>query len=191
MGHSRVPALLRDFRAAAPEVRFTLMQDAHEAILERLRTGGADLGLTSPLPAAGEFASTGLFTDELVLVVGAGHRFAAHDTIRLRRCRTETFVAMKPAYGLREITDRLCAEAGFTPRPAFEGEDVDTARGLVAAGLGIAVLPAREHEPLPGTVERSLAPRQWRRVGLVHATQRPLPPAAERFRDWVVARAAS
>lgn len=188
MGYSRVPELLRGFRCAYPRVRFTLMQDAHEVILQRVREGSADLGLTSPLPSTGtEFSSAGLFTDELMLVVGPEHRLAGGNAARLRWCREETFVATKPGYGLREIADRLCAEAGFTPHPAFEGEDVDTVRGLVAAGLGIAVLPAREHEPLPGTVERPLAPRQWRQIALVHSAHRPLPPAARRFREWAAA----
>ena len=54
----------------------------------------------------------------------------------------EPFVGMKPASGLREETDELAQAAGFSPTLAFEGEAVDTLRGLVAAGLGVAVLPA-------------------------------------------------
>ncbi|WP_020498438.1 LysR family transcriptional regulator [Sciscionella marina] len=189
MGQRKVPELLRDFRAAHPGVRFTLTQDPHEVMLEEVRSGTVDLALTSPLPGADpEFETAPLFSDELVLVVGEQHRFAEHERVRMAWCRGETFVSTKAGYGLRGITDRLCAAAGFTMRPAFEGEEVDTVRGLVAAGLGIAVLPAREDGPLPGTVECLLAPRCWREVGLVSSTRRPLSPAARRFRDWALTR---
>ena len=48
---------------------------------------------------------------------------------------------MEHGYGLRAITDAMCHEAGFEPRIAFEGEEADTARGLVGAGLGVSLLP--------------------------------------------------
>lgn len=64
------------------------------------------------------------------------HRLASRRRIRLAEAADETFVTLEPGYGLRRITDDLCAEAGFTPRVAFEGEEAETLRGLVAAGLG-------------------------------------------------------
>lgn len=185
MGEWKVPTLLRDFRAAHPSVRFTLTQDGHDIMLDKVRAGTVDIALTSPLPEDdAEFETAELFTDELVLVLPEGHRLAERDRVRISWCRNETFVSTKRGYGLRGLTDELCAEAGFTLRPAFEGEEVDTVRGLVAAGLGIAVLPARGEGVLSGTVERPLAPRRWRRIGLVNSAHRPLPPAAHRFRSW-------
>jgi DNA-binding transcriptional LysR family regulator len=100
----------------------------------------------------------------------------------------EPFVGLKPSYGLRRITDELCRSAGFTPVLAFEGEEVDTLRGLVTAGLGLAVLPAAER-PLPGgAVELSLSPRATREIALVWAAGRALAPAARIFRDFATAR---
>jgi DNA-binding transcriptional LysR family regulator len=68
---------------------------------------------------------------------------------------------------------------------AFEGEEVHTLRGLVAAGLGVAVLPAAEPARPERVVEIPLRPRATRRIGLIWASDRPMTPAVLAFRDFV------
>jgi DNA-binding transcriptional LysR family regulator len=186
MGEHRVPALLREFRADHAGIRFTLRQGAHEDTLDWLRTGQVDLALTSPLPRAPEFVGTQVAEQELVVTVPAGHRLAARKRVRLSHLAAESFVGLKPGYGLRQITDELCAEAGFAPRLAFEGEEADTLRGLVAAGLGVAILPTAEHPLPPDVIELSITPRATRKIGLVWTNERDLPPAATTFQNFVL-----
>jgi LysR family transcriptional activator of glutamate synthase operon len=187
MGELRVPELLRAFRREHPHVRFTLLQGAHEDVLEHLRTGRADLAFTAPLPDTPEFAGVTLDDQQLVVTVPAEHRLAGRARVRMAELAAETFVGMKPGYGLRLITDQLIEAAGFVPTVAFEGEEVDTVRGLVAAGLGVAILPAAEPAPPPGAVEIPLRPKATRRIGLIWAANRPLAPAVLTFRDFVSA----
>jgi DNA-binding transcriptional LysR family regulator len=187
MGGVRVPELLRAFRRDQPGVGFTLSQGAHEDMLRRVADGSIDLALTSPPPTEPEFESAPLARQPLVLTVHSGHRLAGRRQVRLTEVADEPFVGLKAGYGLRQMTDQLCAAAGFTPLLAFEGEEADTVRGLVAAGLGVAVLPAAEPSLLSGTVELALAPRAHRTIGLVWAAHRPLSPAVRRFRDFAVA----
>ena len=197
MGESRVPLLLRAFRRERPQVRFTLLQGAQDEVLDRVRSGRADLALTSPLPDPEEFEYARLDEQPLVVAVPAGHRFADRDRITLAELAGETFVGMSPGHGLRQMTDELCAAAGFTPELAFEGEEADTVRGLVAAGLGVAVLPvaerwATEDNPTgtprgwPGLLELPLTPHASRQIGLVWAANRPLAPAARAFRQFTM-----
>jgi DNA-binding transcriptional LysR family regulator len=186
MGESRVPALLRAFRVDHPHVRFTLRQGAHEDTVDWVRTGQADVALTSPLPDDPALATARLAEQELVLTVPAGHRLAARRSARLSDLADEPFVGLKRGYGLRRITDELCAAAGFTPELAFQGEECDTLRGLVAAGLGVAILPAAEHDSPGGTVDLSLAPASTRQIGLVWSAEHALTPAARVFRDFVL-----
>jgi DNA-binding transcriptional LysR family regulator len=186
MGGVHVPALLRAFRARHPEVRFTLMQAAHEEMLTRVRAGVADLALTSPLPAQDGLRGAALYRQPLVLAVPREHRLAGRGRIAVSELAGEPLVGMKPGYGLRQITDEMCAEAGFRPVLGFEGDEVDTVRGLVAAGLGLALLPAAEPGPPPGVAEVPLRPAATRTVGLVWATERPLAPAARLFRDFAI-----
>lgn len=188
MGELRVPSLLRAFRQEHPHVRFSLLQGAHEDVLDHVRTGRADLAFTAPLPEPGEAAEfDGITLDEqpLVATVPADHRLAHRAGVRLAELADEAFVAMKPGHGLRKITDELCRAAGFIPTLAFEGEEVDTLRGLVAAGLGVALLPTAESAPPPGAVEIPLRPKATRRIGLIWVAGRPLAPAVVAFRDFV------
>ncbi|MFH9351582.1 LysR family transcriptional regulator [Kitasatospora sp. NPDC017646] len=188
MGPDAVPALLRGFRAAHPQVRFQLVQDYGMAMLERLRAGELDLCLVAPLPEDPAFTARPLDEQRLHLVVPADHRLAGRRRIRLAEVAEEPFVGLEQGYGLRMITDGFCARAGFVPRLAFEGEETETLRGLVAAGLGVALLPPAL-VPRPGVVELEVtAPRTRRAIGLAWATGRPLTPPVAAFRDFVLSR---
>jgi len=55
--------------------------------------------------------------------------------------RDEGFIMLESGYGMRSIVEALCQAAGFRPRVAFQGQDLHTIRGLVSAGLGVAVAP--------------------------------------------------
>ena len=185
LGEQRVPGLLRAFRQEHPHVRFTLLQGSHEELLDHVRSGRADLAFSSPLPGPGEFAGLTLEQQELVVTVAAGHRLAARVWLRMAELADEAFVGTKAASGLRHATDELAQAAGFTPTLAFEGEEVDTLRGLVAAGLGVAVLPVAEPAPPQGDVEIPLRPKAARQIGLIWAIDRPMAPAVLAFRDFV------
>jgi LysR family transcriptional regulator, transcription activator of glutamate synthase operon len=189
LGEQQVPALLRAFRREHPHVRFTLLEGAHQKLLDDVRSGRADLAFTSPLPAPGEFAGTTLEEQQLVVTVSAEHRLAGRAWVRTADLAREPFVGTKVSSGLRQITDELAQAAGFTPTVAFEGEEVNTLRGLVAAGLGVAVLPAAQPAPPPGVVEIPLRPKAARSIGIIWASDRPMAPAVLAFRNFVSSRA--
>ncbi|MDT5258077.1 MAG: hypothetical protein QOD10_3157 [Mycobacterium sp.] len=185
LGEQRVPELLRAFRRQHPHVRFTLLQGPHVELLDHVRTGRADLAFTSPLPGRGEFAEALLEEQPLVVTVPAGHRLAGRAWVRMAELSGEAFVRIRAGSGLREEVDELALAAGFTPTQAFEGSEVHTLRGLVAAGLGVAVLPVAEIALPQGVVEIPLRPGATRRIGLVWAGDRPMTPAALALRDFV------
>jgi DNA-binding transcriptional LysR family regulator len=186
MGEQRVPDLLGRFRASHPGVRFTLRQGGHEDVLDWLRTGEVDLALTSPTPPEPEFATARVAEQDLAVTVPAGHRLARRSRVRLSELAGERFVGLKRRYGLRGITDQMCAAAGFVPVLAFEGDEADTLRGLVAAGLGVAILPTAERPLAEGVVELAVVPRATRVIGLVWTADQALPPAAGTFRDFAL-----
>jgi DNA-binding transcriptional LysR family regulator len=188
LGSETVPTLLREFRAGHPRVRFQLVQTYGEALLERLRTGELDLCLTSPVPDASDLVTRRLDEQRLLLVVPDGHRLADRKRIRLAEAATELFVTLEQGFGLRRITDALCEEAGFRPRIAFEGEEAETLRGLVAAGLGVALLPPPA-VARPGVVELSVtAPRAAREIGVAWLAGHPGTPPVAAFKQFLLDR---
>ncbi|MFE6686294.1 LysR family transcriptional regulator [Streptomyces sp. NPDC057743] len=187
LGPSTVPDLLREFSERRPRIRFQLMQDYGAALLSRLRTGELDLALISPPPDEVDVTARRVHRQRLRLVVPASHPLAGRRQARLAEVRDDAFVSLPSGYGLRQITDRLCAAAGFTPRIAFEGEEVETLRGLVAAGLGVALLPSPA-VPRPGVAELTVdGPNAVRDIALIWLRGRqPTVPVAE-FRDFLLA----
>ncbi|WP_257901771.1 LysR family transcriptional regulator [Saccharothrix obliqua] len=186
LGRTLVPELVRGFRTDHPDVRFRLVQGSRQVVLDHLERGVVDLALVAPPPDVPGLAHAVVREQELVLVLPPGHRLAVRAAVRVAELAGEDFVGLERGYGLRQITDDLCAAAGFTPRPAFEGQDSETVRGLVAAGLGVALLPHAEGSS--DLVELPLAPRATREIALVWPTDVPLPPAVRAFRDHALAR---
>lgn len=188
LGRWLVPSLLRDFRARYPGVRFTLVQGSRRHILDRLAEGELDLALIAPLPV-NDPTLTGhvLSEQELLLSVPRSHRLAARRRVRFEQLTEEDFVTLEPGYGLRQITDALCAKAGFEPKIAFEGQESETVRGLVAAGLGVALLPRFGPAPPAGVAEIPLSPKVTRTIGLAWPSDEQFTPAVRSFRDHVLA----
>ncbi|WP_345039456.1 LysR family transcriptional regulator [Streptomyces sannanensis] len=188
MGSETVPELIRAFRVDHPRVRFTLVQNYGEAMIERLRAGELDLCLTSPVPDAPDLVARRLDEQRLRLVVPDDHRLARRKRVRLVEAADETFVTLEPGYGLRRITDALCAEAGFKPRVAFEGEEIETLRGLVAAGLGVALLPPPT-VARPDVVELTVtAPRAVREIGVAWLDGHPDTAPVAAFKRFLLSR---
>lgn len=181
-----IPDLLRRFRAEAPRVQFDLVQGAAHEIVDALANGQVDLAITSPRPDG--YRWRGLYVERLCLAVPRGHRFAGRARIRLVDAGGEPFVALAPGFGLRQLTDELCAEAGIEPQVVFEAMEIPAMEGLVAAGFGVAVVPVpRAQRAEPGAVYVPLsAASAKRQIGLAWAAGRTLSPAAERFAEFVM-----
>jgi DNA-binding transcriptional LysR family regulator len=187
LGVRAIPALVREFRAAHPAVRFTLVQGSDDVNLDKLRSGVVDLCLTSPVPDEPGIVARRLDDQRLGLVVPRGHRLAGRRRVGLAEVADEEFVGLERGYGLRRITDGWCRQAGFTPRLAFEGEEIDTVLGLVAAGLGVALLPAGLAADRDDIAEVDVTtPRTSRTIALVWRAEGRLTAPAEAFRRCVL-----
>jgi LysR family transcriptional activator of glutamate synthase operon len=186
MATSLVPRILRGFHAVSPRTRVELRQEAAHDILADLESAAVDLAITSKRPADDRYAWHTVQEERLVLVVPPTHRWAGRVRIDLGDTRDEEFITAPPGFAYRADTDALLQDAGVTPTISFESQDLATIEGLVAAGLGIAILP--EHNAgASGTHAIAITADAARRsVGLLWRTDRPLVPPAERFRDYVV-----
>jgi LysR family transcriptional regulator, transcription activator of glutamate synthase operon len=184
--HSRgprdVPRLLDAFLAAFPDISFTLKQGAELALLDQLRARALDVVIVASMPPADDRLEWLVLAEEpLFLTVASDHRLANRASVHLRQAAAEAFIGLTREHGLRRLFDLLCERAGFVPKLAFEGEEHETLRGLVRAGLGVAVLPRARHQD-PALVEITLRdPEARRQVGAVWHKDRRLTPAARRF----------
>src|SRR5699024_5719530 len=88
-----------------------------------------------------------------------------------------------------EMIMTICQQMGFTPKVAFEGEDVDTIKGLVSAGLGVSLIPESTLvDNIPrGTVKVSVKqPDVTRTVGVITTVERELLPTEKLFDNFLL-----
>ncbi|HET6562202.1 MAG TPA: LysR family transcriptional regulator [Marmoricola sp.] len=186
MATSLVPRVLRAFHQHSPRVRVVLSQEPAHEILDDLAAGTVDLAITSTRPVA-DHGWHRLQEERLVLVVPPRHPLAARRRVRLAQLADEDLITTPVGFGYRSLVMGLFRDAGVVPRVSFESQDLATIEGLVAAGLGVAILP----EPFAGlSGTRGVpitGPAARRTIGLVWRSDRALPPPADRFRAFVVA----
>lgn len=196
LGTWLVPDLVRSFRAAHPHVRFQLTQVHDEVHAAALDGGEADLEVGTLRRRDPALRVRQLAMEPLRLALSRDHELARHEHIHLAEVSEEPFVSLRPTSALRKLTDELCDQAGFAPSVVFEGDDLSTVRGFVAAGLGVAILPA----PRAGSPEAASGPVLYREIPdagavrqicLTWSAERRMLPAAELFRLHVIRRAAA
>jgi DNA-binding transcriptional LysR family regulator len=185
LGTWLVPKVISDFRERHPRTRFELRQHGEEGLVAELLTGTADLVLTSGDPELPAITWRRLLVEPLHLAVPPDHRLAGTDEVRLANAAKETFILLRPGYGLRTTTEALCEAAGFTPRVGFEGEEVETLRGLVTAGLGVALLPPPQTASTAPHLRVTDVPSE-RDIGVAWLAGRELPALSASFRDHIL-----
>lgn len=178
---SLVPALLRRFRAAHPGVDLHLEESGSRDLERSLAEGRLDLALIV-LPAVGidpALRAHPLLRESLVVASTGDTR----PTVSLADLRDRPLVMFRSGYDLREATLDACRHAGFVPRFAVEGGEMDAVLSLVEAGLGSAIVPASVLASRPALHATRLAPPGMHRViALAHRHDAPLPHAAEALR---------
>jgi len=191
LGTWLVPHLVASFHDEHPRVRFDLRQARDELTTSALASGEVDVEITTVRTSAEAIRWRALLVEPLRLVVGREHAFADRTEIGLAEAAEERFVMLRTTYALRRLCEQLCQRAGFTPTIAFEGDDLPTIEGFVAAGLGVAIVPMTRYE-LPAAARAGVRyltitdPGATRDIGIAWSTERRLLPAAERFRRHVI-----
>jgi len=145
-GATLMPRAIAGFRASHPGVEVTLAEGEPEEIAARLRAGEFDLVLLFEFSGVGERLGTGLrrfelFDDPLHLALRRDHPLAGRKRLRLEDLREESWVQTAASSPCAKHVIRSCHAAGFEPSVSFESDDYQTVQGLVAAGVGVALIP--------------------------------------------------
>jgi DNA-binding transcriptional LysR family regulator len=144
-GATLMPLAIAAFRSAHPDVALSLVEGEPEELIPRLRDGEFDLGLIFEFEGSGNLGpglrSTPLFEDPMKLALPKGHRLAKQDRIALDDLADEAWVQTSEASACARHVVRICRAALFEPRVSFESDDYLTVQGLVAAGVGVALIP--------------------------------------------------
>jgi len=155
-----VQDVIRAFRRAYPQVSLTLTEKNTEALVADLRAHVLDAAFVRATPDyAQEFRVTEVASSELVAVMPEDHPAAPADPIPLGVLRDDPFILTPRAVGpaLHDAVLAACRAAGFEARPGQTAPQMMSVVSLVAAGLGVSLVPAAmRHLNLRGCVCRDL-----------------------------------
>jgi DNA-binding transcriptional LysR family regulator len=188
-GQHLLPPLLADFRRAYPQIAISLRETVPaRAVAEAVDKGRADIGIVHlPYQVAG-LQERVLLREELALVVPQSHPFARQKTVALAAAAHEDFIwapegatAVHPLYA-------ACLAAGYEPHIACVSGSAQGMQALVAAGLGIALLPRLAiHAPEGTCVVELEEPRPTRTLAAIWRGE-TLSHAARAFLDCLPAK---
>jgi DNA-binding transcriptional LysR family regulator len=151
-GATLMPVAIATFRARHPDVELTLAEGEPEEIAPRLQAGEFDLALLFEFPDAGDplgdsltrsesLTRVELLEDPLYLALPRAHPLADRSELRLEDLHGEAWVQTSQASPCARHVVRSCHAAGFEPNVSFESDDYQTVQGLVASGVGVALIP--------------------------------------------------
>lgn len=184
-----LPQLLSQFLQTYPGTKLRLLQAPVSTMNDLLETGEVDFCISSPVVQGVRVRGVALLQENILLIVPATHMLAERNDIDLREVAGEAFVSLKAGYGLRDLMDMYCRQAGFVPNVACEVDEPLLVNTLVGAGAGIAFIPSsawRELETTTCLPLRIKNPTCERIIGLAWLESRHLSRAAQRFRQFTI-----
>jgi DNA-binding transcriptional LysR family regulator len=164
------PRAVAAFHERHPHVELSMQEAEPDLAGPRLRAGEADLALVYDHPSVPDMLPDDLelvhlLDDPYDIILPSRHPLAKRRRISLSDLADAPWIASGEMCGCRKITESACRDAGFGPRVAFEADETTAAQALVAAGVGVTILPRLALTSLhPGVVARSLSHAPVRRV---------------------------
>jgi DNA-binding transcriptional LysR family regulator len=187
VGVRLLPQALASFAQQYPGIELRLHEAGVQTLMELLETGALDVAIVT-LPVADEALTVvPLLTEELVLVVATKHPLAQRAAITMAELTNERWVLLPENYDLREATLTACEQASFVPRIVLDGSEMDTLLRLVAAGVGISLVPRLAVQQGDGLAMIGISDLQLQRsLGVVWHGDRVAVPAARALREFLV-----
>jgi DNA-binding transcriptional LysR family regulator len=160
VSYELLPRMLRAFRAQFPAIHVDLRELTSTEQVDHLLARKIDLGIVRlPLANAADIVLRPIEAERFIAVLPQGHHLEDAASLRLEQLADEQFMIF-PADKIPSLHAKFlfcCEEAGFSPRIALESWQMASMVSLVAAGVGVALLPAQvRNSPHPGVVYKEI-----------------------------------
>ncbi len=168
--HPLVARAIREFRVTRPDVSFVLEETGSGELLAGVREERLDIAfIRSGLADLPGLTVHALLQEDMAVALPARHRLTRRPRLTLKDLAAETFILYRrpDGRGLYDVIITACGEAGFSPHVGQEAPRIVSTLNLVAAGLGITIVPASlSRLPLEGVTYRTLKGRPPLKVPL-------------------------
>jgi DNA-binding transcriptional LysR family regulator len=144
VGATLMPLAIAHFRQRHPDVELTVKQLEPEDSLPMLKCGELDIALTIEPSTHGEsegLDTTHLLDDPMFAALPLDHPLANKPRVRLKDLKNEAWIGTTDSCSCGALVRNHCIRMGFEPQITFESDDYLAVQGLVAAGVGVALIP--------------------------------------------------
>jgi LysR family transcriptional regulator, carnitine catabolism transcriptional activator len=189
-----LPSALQEFTKQHPGIAVQILDIVSEKVIEAVKKHQVDFGVGTLTRADRELKATTLFSDRLGAFAPASHLLVRRNSVILKELMKYPLILTGKDSSVREILDNSLQREKLSIVPAFETNYMSTALGMVAAGLGIAILP----ESAGGLASSAgisciqiHKPVLSRRIEVIQKVDRCLSPAARSMVNILTRTAAS
>jgi LysR family transcriptional regulator, hydrogen peroxide-inducible genes activator len=136
-----LPSHLTKFSRKFPEAKISIVEEITPILLERLRAASIDLALLA-LPIRGhEFETFPILTEPLFAALPQKHSLSRRRSLALKDLRAEPFLLLRDGHCFRENALAACDRARLHPQIVFESGQFSSLLSMVAAGMGVSLVP--------------------------------------------------
>ena len=189
LGPYLLPHAVPRIRSRFPKLELLLVEEKTEVLLQQLREGRLDAAILALPLHDDQLHVEFLFEEPFLLAVPAGHPLARRTAITLDDLQHERLLLLEEGHCLRDQALDVCHLAGANERSGFRATSLETLRHMVAAEVGITLLPLLAvSPPIPASRDIALVPFQapsphrriamtWRRTSAMDGFLRKLAPS--------------
>ncbi|MBT7376396.1 MAG: LysR family transcriptional regulator [Porticoccaceae bacterium] len=179
-----LPQVVADFGRQYPNININVQDIVMEDVIAAVQSGRVELGVTFASDTEDSLDFQPLFNDRFIAIMPRDHQLADSETLAFSALLDYPLVALNRGSSTRRWTDSAIARAGAQPPKIFEASQLTTVGSMVAAGVGVAVVPALCHQQMQalGAVCRPLVSGGIeRQVGIYTRRRHALSSAANRM----------
>jgi len=182
---TRLPAVLATYRQQFPNIDIAVRDIVMEELIEAVRAGRVELGVAFEPDDSEGLEFEALFTDRFVAVLPEAHPLLTRSRLRIKDLLGDTVITLNRGSSTRRWTEDAFARESLSPPAIFEAFQLTTVGAMVAAGLGVALVPALCEEQMHqlGACCKPISGRCIeRRVGIIRRRRQQLSSAAVAMR---------
>ena len=141
IGPYLLPNVAGRLRKQLPRLELMLYEYQTDVMLEKLHSGEIDVGILAlPVPMDG-LESYELYREPFTVALPANHRLATRSSIKVSDLHDETLLLLEDGHCLRDQALDICSGSDIHEKQDFRATSLETLRQMVAAGVGITLLP--------------------------------------------------
>lgn len=185
-----IPRFTADFARMHPGAKLRIVEETTPVLVDGLRDMSLDFALLALPLRHKDLELLPIRTEPLYVALPNNHPRASASSLALKELRKEAFVFLRDGHCFRDLSVATCKRARLTPQIAFESGQFSSLLGMVAAGLGISLLPEMALDRHAGcSYVRLSDPRASRTIVAAVLRGRNLNPVQQAFLSGIRAHA--